>query len=325
MYTYDANNLLIETKTPFDTVGDEIRYQVIALEYDTEGKVTKQTTSGGGAQQRITSYMYDNGLIVNTVNNAGQETVYEYDDAGRVVRTKVLRNEENGNKIYDITEKAYDKYDRVTEERGFLDQATVDAGLGALTLSESGQVVAKTTYRYDVMGNLTQLQSPMAFVDTANQTLYTTDYSYDNQSRLTQVSTYYQGGGEPQQITTNYAYDAVGNRVSVTDAKGNVTGYTYDTLNRVSSVTNANNMTTSYTYDLAGNKISETKPSGTWNYEYDSLNRLVVTRNPDGDVVGKVVYDENGNVTKRIDGNGTCLAQMTSLGMELNTSITSQI
>lgn len=90
----------------------------------------------------------------------------------------------------------------------------------------------------------------------------------------------------------------------MTDEAGRETTYTYDSMNRVASVTNALNETTSYSYDLAGNRIQEARPNGTWTYEFDVMNRLSVTKNPDGTVVQKLLYDANGNVIKQIDANG---------------------
>ena len=59
-----------------------------------------------------------------------------------------------------------------------------------------------------------------------------------------------------------------------------------------------------YSYDQKGNKIAETTPSGTTNYEYDQLNRLVKVIAPNGD---ETVYTYNavGNRSQVTHPNNT--------------------
>ncbi len=50
----------------------------------------------------------------------------------------------------------------------------------------------------------------------------------------------------------NYAYDARGNRVSMTDPNLHTTGYEYDALSRLVTVTDPLTLTVAYTYDPNG-------------------------------------------------------------------------
>lgn len=120
------------------------------------------------------------------------------------------------------------------------------AGSGALTL--------ETDYTYDPLNNLTAVNQKGASGDTAR---YRT-FGYDSLSRLTNVC-------NPEAIATGnsctpsgpwsvtYVYDADGNVITRTDARGIVTNYAYDALNRVTSksYTNdpANTPTLTYGYD----------------------------------------------------------------------------
>ncbi len=87
-------------------------------------------------------------------------------------------------------------------------------------------------------------------------TTYT--YTYDPLYRLTQAD--YSTGEY-----FNYAYDAVGNRLSETTDTGTTT-YTYDIANRLTSVDGV-----AYTWDSNGNLLSD----GVNAYTYDHANRLV--------------------------------------------------
>ena len=49
-----------------------------------------------------------------------------------------------------------------------------------------------------------------------------------------------------------YAYDAYGNKTSMTYPDGRTVSYTYDRMNRMTSVTGLDGDVTRYTYDAAG-------------------------------------------------------------------------
>lgn len=82
--------------------------------------------------------------------------------------------------------------------------------------------------------------------------------------------------------TTTYAYDALNNLATTTDALGNVRAFAYDGLSRRTSaqdlhaVGDATFGTWTYTYDDAGNTTSQTDPkSQVINRTYDALNRML--------------------------------------------------
>ena len=51
---------------------------------------------------------------------------------------------------------------------------------------------------------------------------------------------------DPNNNTTSYGYDAVGNLISVTDANNNTTTYAYDSTNELTTITDALGHTTVY-------------------------------------------------------------------------------
>ena len=83
-------------------------------------------------------------------------------------------------------------------------------------------------YWYDLVGNTTHEQDP---VGVANG--YTTGYFYDALNRMTRSSTYSTDEPLLNPSNTDYAYDLVGNRLTLTDPQENVTTWQYDAQNRV--------------------------------------------------------------------------------------------
>ena len=101
-----------------------------------------------------------------------------------------------------------------------------------------------------------------------------THFAYDGLGRL--VSERQQVGfddatsGEPNDVTTQYAYAAAGNLLTVTDPLAHEANYEYDYLDRLVTETDALDNATSYAYDLAGRMTSLTDPEDnetTWTYD----------------------------------------------------------
>jgi RHS repeat-associated protein len=75
--------------------------------------------------------------------------------------------------------------------------------------------------------------------------------------------------------TTNYDYDVLGNLLTVSDAKGNVTEMLYDTLNRKRFMHDPDMGDWSYDYDVAGNLVRQEDAKGqVLTFQHDALNRL---------------------------------------------------
>ena len=63
-------------------------------------------------------------------------------------------------------------------------------------------------------------------------------------------------------LCTSYAYNADGEKTSMTDANGKTTDYGYSPLRELTSSTDPNSRDTTYTYDAVGNKLTMTDPDG---------------------------------------------------------------
>ncbi|HEY0870300.1 MAG TPA: DUF6531 domain-containing protein, partial [Acidothermaceae bacterium] len=132
----------------------------------------------------------------------------------------------------------------------------------------------------------------------------TTNYLYDANGNRIAVT-------DALGNTTAFTYDANGNRLSETDPLGNVTGYTYDTNNNMLSQTDPLGHVTTYTYDAHGNRLSQTDAAGgvhTWTYTAGG--QVASETDPLGHVT-TYTYDASGDTTSTTVAAGTAIATTT--------------
>ena len=123
-----------------------------------------------------------------------------------------------------------------------------------------------------------------------------TSSEYDSTGNYVTAETNEQGS------TTQYAYDANGNKTAVTDGNGNVTNYTYDTNGNVLSIKNGTSGN-DYSYTGSGSVSKITHNGFSYSFNYDVFYNLVSTK------IGNVAitsntYDSNGNLAKTTYANG---------------------
>ncbi len=166
-------------------------------------------------------------------------------------------------------------------------------------------IEGSTTYAYDTLNRLQTLTPPTAFSGSGSfgfsydalsrraqmtrPNSITTNYSYDNLSRL--LSVLHQSGSTTLDGAT-YTVDNAGNRTAKTDQYANVTSnYTYDPIYELTQVTQATNTTESYTFDAVGNRLSSL---GVSSYTNNSSNELTSTSST------TYTYDSNGNTATEV-------------------------
>ena len=200
---------------------------------DAAGRVLRQVSASGA----VTEYSYDAcGRVASVTDADGVMTEYRYDADSRLVaktRAGVV-----------VESFVYDLCGRVLERR---------AGtklVGRYAYDACGRVVrcvdaawGTQSFSYDACGRMVKAVSGVGG---------TCFFDYDGAGRLLARRVATSEGF----ATTSYAYDAVGNVVSVTDSFGAVTKYAYDGAHRCTEVMNPDGSRVSYAYDGAGEVAS---------------------------------------------------------------------
>ena len=301
-YTYDNFGRLITTT---DALGRET-----TTTYDQYGRRTASMDAAGNA----TTYTYDRlDRVIATTDPLGNATSATYNALGNVM----TRTNANG----DTTAYTYDDLNRVTnttDANGHITTNAYDAAGNLISITNA--LGEATTYIYDALNRRTAVSDALgntthttfnslgqvSSVVDANGVI--THLEYDALGRQIAVVLNYQAGVQPDAETNvryEFGYNAVGNRVSVKDANGNITTYGYDALNRVTSKSDPLTNTWSYTYDLAGNRISATDAKNQIiQYTYDAGGQLTGINYPGTEPDVTFTYDLTGQRIGMTDGLG---------------------
>jgi RHS repeat-associated protein len=145
------------------------------------------------------------------------------------------------------------------------------------------------SYTYDANGN----------VLTVTDSQGTITREYDPLNRVTKYT-------DTQANTLQYAYNEVGNLVTLTYPDGRQVHYEYDAANRLVKVTDWAARVTQYDYDKNGRLISTLRPNGTQQTRvYDKAGQLVQQKDiviATGEVISQFDfrYDAAGNITQEL-------------------------
>jgi len=316
----------VQVKTFSWTTFDQLRTHTDALghtvqrAYDTGGNQVSETDARGNTERAV--FNAESKLIQRT-DRLGASTSYSYDAYGQ----KLTEIDANGR----VTRYTLGAFGQILgSSTGF------SAGYGALL----GEGSMSESHRFDWAGRLAETHDSFGkhfsygyndadeqirIADLANGKAV--DYVYDalgrrveetltknglvqrhqtnhynNQGRLTGVNAdagYDAGGGAvlSQQLNVAYQFDAAGNRVRVGDGQ-----YSYDAGNRMTRGVDdkRGEVVSELLYDGYGNRLAETRGSGTTHYAYDAGNR--VTASSAGE---EWHYDANGNATFQRNRDGS--------------------
>jgi RHS repeat-associated protein len=205
-------------------------------------------------------------VLVDPEGNDSSETTY---DANGRVESVTNPHRAVGAATDGTTQFNYDALDRVTK--------AIEQDGNTITYSYSNNIVTSSDEAghqrqstYDGFGNLTQMIEP----NPATGSLTT------------------------GQLTTNYAYDVLGNVISINQLgdrsqSARVRAFGYDSLSRLTSVTLPESGTTTYHYDSNGNVTLIQDPRNiTTSITYDQLNRPRTKTYSDGTPSVTMSYDE---------------------------------
>lgn len=285
----------------YDTIGRPTSVtnalnQSASTAYDKQGNPTSITTKNG---QTIT-------LAYDSLNRLGAmmlpegQISYGYDAAGNLLSAAKY----NGTAL----SYAYDSLNRITRltetlDNGFSDAATFahDANSNRTSMSST---LGSLTYGYDVLDRLTSLVSgagSFAFTYDADSRLTSVIYpngiketlAYDAASQVTQII-HQKTNDQTAVAFVNYAYDASGNRTTLSESAG-THSFGYDSLDRLTSAShpagsNLPVLSEAFAFDAVGNRTADALRTS---YQYDAANRIV------SDSSITYTSDANGNRTSQ--------------------------
>lgn len=295
-YGYDAQFNLTSLTSP--------NGHVSSFGYDARGNRTS-ASYGDGASSESWTYDADNNQTGHTDPRAKSWT-YAYDGSDRLTSvTDPL------NRTATMT------YATGTEIATVLDPTGKTTTFGYDPASDRTSALSplgnKTTFGYDTDGRLTSRTDPRGNVTGAPAASFTTSFGYDTADHLSRTT-------DPNGKITGTVFDAVGNKLSSTDAGSNTTTMTYDPANNLATVVapiTGASATTSYSYD-PDNLLTKTVAGGgqTSSYGYDSTGRRTTSTDPIGNAAGATGastaahttttgYDPDGNPTSTSAPNPT--------------------
>ncbi|UBU09472.1 RHS repeat-associated core domain-containing protein [Nonomuraea gerenzanensis] len=339
--TYDAAGNVVEETTD----GGTLR---LAGVYDAAGRLTRLATDPDKLN-RVADYSYDaNGNVIKISRSAAgsdrvEVTEYAYNAANQPIR-EVVHNDGGEDLITTVT----------VDDRG-LTTATTDPRGNA---PGADPAAFTTDIAYNALRLPTQVQSPPVAVERAGaapatqrpvtRTGYNTygepTHRADAEGRiLTSVMdragrvveqampAYTPPGGQPITPKITSGYDAAGQLISNTDARGQQTTYIYDGLGRKVQVRAPKAAVSSFGYDLLGEELWTVDPTGARSEAtYDDLGRQItlttIERRPaQATYVTRMEYDDASRVTKTIrptgdsttrayDATGALIANTNALG-----------
>ncbi|MBD1372153.1 DNRLRE domain-containing protein [Hazenella sp. IB182357] len=332
-YQYDEQGRkLSET----DALGNQTKFtyhdglNLVKTITDPKGNVTKlfsyhesgKVSGIANALGQVTQFSYgDRGELLGIVDANEKKSTFTYDIFNRPLTSKTPKDVASDEYI-EIPAPVYDKNDNVIEltaANGAKTTFTYDANNRLIERIEpqidDSLGTKKKTFQYDEIGNLIKETMPKGNLTPSDPNDYAISYQYDELNRLIEVT-----NSEGHRITT--AYDEVGNPISVTQPKGNVTednpnDYTvrtsYDLNHRPNKVTDVTGKSIEKTYDSDGNMTSITDKEGnTTTYTYNAIGLLMEESVPHNDQVNRITkykYDAVQNLVEIESPRGSATAQ----------------
>ncbi|MDM3855503.1 MAG: putative Ig domain-containing protein [Aphanizomenon gracile PMC649.10] len=252
--------------------------------YDATGERLLSVSDVSGA----VSYTYETeGAKANAIKSItypdGTQSLFEYDDLGRVTKESLNGGEQTLKYSYDSTGGV-----TVTDANNKSTQVLLnDRGQVAQTTDALGRI---SRFSYDSKGNLTQVLAP----DSSNA-----KFTYDSKGNLL-AST--DALGQSVQFAYDSRYDQI---KSVTDQKGNAINYSYDDKGNLGSIGYADGSKESFTYSDKGDvTVSSNRRGQQISYTYDSRGLLTKKAFADG-TSAAFEYDGRGNLTKATDADSS--------------------
>ena len=288
IYTVDA---LGRRRSSRDPLGREVRYsydEADRIREVTLPAVTARARQGAQPEARITYSYRPEGLLASVKAVDGQKTLYDYDDAFRLVGVQEPGDQPPTRLRYDSLGNLLE----LTNPRQKSTLYTYDA-LNRLTRRVYPAPGGQETFTYDDASRLLHWQRTGGIG---------VDYRYDDANRLLGLSCAATGDN------VLLGYDDLNRVRTMSDASGTTT-YDYLPNSRLKSVTRPGNRTLTYGYDLADRLQTLTDPEGlVTNYTYNDRDELTdvsldgQTVHYEHDLLGRPTVTSYANGMSLIDG-----------------------
>jgi RHS repeat-associated protein len=317
-YSYDSANRMV-------TITDPRGLTFLTNEYDTAGRIARQTEAQGG----VWTFAYTNAATYISqaviTDPRGHATTYRFNAAGyqtsetdALGQTTTFERQTGTNQLVSVT----DPLKRITrfqyDESGNVTRITDPAGnartfnyhptfnrvtsitdpLGNISRFEYSNAGNLSSY-IDALGNRTTLDyngfgQPISSTDAQGNTA---NFTYDAFGSLSEIS-------DPLGNRVQRRYDPVFRLIEQSDPRGKVTSFTYNGLNQITGIKDPTGGVTQLNYDGNGNLLSVIDPRGSATlYSYDSKDQVATRTDPLG-AMESFHYDAMGNLIRWVDRKG---------------------
>jgi RHS repeat-associated protein len=287
LFGYDGLNRQISIQA--GACGDCEPSPVAAITYDPSGNRTKVCTesfASNGCPDPAATTLYAFDALNRLTSSCQPRTAagsipscvsYSYDSIGR--RTQLVYPDGK------TVTYAYDAANRIHQVSDWAARTTTYSYTGVGKPTNIASPNTSVTYTYDLSGRLTSVKNTYKTATGTASILfkYTLDAvgnpirandAYGNPSILTYDKLNELISVQDSTGITRFAYDANGNRSSLTAPGGVVTTYSYDDADQILTAGPQ-----SFVHDANGNMVSRNSPGGTTNYTFDAFNRLTAINN----------------------------------------------
>ncbi len=275
---------IVVSEVSTDIVSGIEYYSWVATENDDFGRVLRRDYSDGtfllqsygccGIEYEIdregirTDYSYQ-GKLIRSQTRAGVTTRYDYDSAGRVVRT--VRIGANGSEV----ERSQSLYDTLGEIRSLTEYGTRHTLFTHEYLEEGGS--RSTTVEADGATRIETYARDGSLLSVRGTAVAPVDYEYGIDELGSWVREIRPDGDLVSEWVKTWT-DKLGNTVQIAYPDGAVERFEYDTLGRLKSQTDADGIVILYEYDSKGRRnvvAIDVNKNGA--IDYDGVDRITRT------------------------------------------------
>ena len=303
------------------------------MSYNDNGQLVQQTVYTLDPQDEPNSftwqYVYDaNNRKVLNIYPAGNCVYYTYNDAGNKtgVYQKTCVTDPNTASDPNVLATLY------TYDPNFIGNVkTITDFLGNVTTYDYNDVTGKlesitypsvtisgssvTPVEYYSYNESGQVETKTSVDGIVNKYVYYSDANDANNFGRLWKMVHDANESDPNrlEITSEYAYDLLGNIAEVNDPNGDITQYSYNELGQTIQVQDRDGKITKYSYDNRGNQSKVEKQtddvSNPWQvteFTYNTQNKLILIEGPLGNLI-EVGYNKNDdpNIVTDAEDNST--------------------